>query len=1422
MGKRRSDDGNVETARLDLADHSIDVAAVFEALVAVPLVRRRLEQLAGREITDAAIARLSVLVFLHDIGKTSAGFQSKALPDECRLSWLTEHGFHPGQCGHTRVVAGLLFNRATRQRMSEVFPLELMLGWGSAVLDLLLASISHHGEPLTCRDLSGSSAARWTALWVPADGYNPMAAVATLGASAQAWFPAAWSNAPDSLLPSEPAAVHYFAGLVSLADWIASNDSDEFFPYHSIGHADRAAFSRTRARSVIQRMKLSVEDAREALRTNPPAFGDVFRDEDRPFVPTALQQSMEDPSLGPVVIVESDTGSGKTEAALWRFKTLFEAGEVDGLAFLLPTRVAAVSLEKRVRSCLRALFPDAGRRPNVVLAVPGYIQSDGERGTPLPRFETLWPDSDLDAAAHRRWAAEHPKRFLAAAVAVGTVDQALLSGLTVRHAHLRGAALLRTLIVVDEVHASDAYMTQLLVGLLDRHTDAGGHGLLLSATLGSEARGRLLGSPQRRLRPNEKRDSSPSGSLADVPYPAISDRHAIRPVPARDNAARTVRVRLCPCIDAPERIAAMAAEAARAGAKILVIRNTVAGAVAVQKALEQELGASHPALFRVRDVAAPHHGRFAARDRRVLDEAVERHFGKQASRNGATVLVGTQTLEQSLDIDADYLLTDLAPADILLQRLGRLHRHARSGRPAGFASPEVVILTPASRDLSGFLPHRRSTRRHGIGGRVYENLLSIEATWRELERRSELDLPAENRTIVEAATFGPALDALAGELGPEWERHRVDYIGSQGAMRGAAHINRLDWNLPWDEQAAWPEPGEKLRTRLGLDDRLATLAERWTSPFGQTLAEMKIPGWMADGAEPSDEPAALVEATAGALRFRWAGRDFRIRPARPVAVGRRLASMTDRRFNVVVEPLIRVTLTGGARAKMTLPQVCAALVADRIETFPALRPHQAPAWHAFLVQISAMGLEALGTTELPGEDEGDWARLLRSLTPDWPDDEPWCLVSPAISPALLQAPVPEADVDRYDKIFGKTVKAADALDMLATAKNHDQKSARMHAAEPDDWLFSLVSLQTQEGSMGRGNYGIARMNKGYGNRSYVALRPSSASTPGAAFHHDLRALSSGANALWNDAQPIGFATDEALALLWTLPWDGEDSLPISRLHPLFVEICRRVRLEFRNGILAARAANSMATRVEAKEHKGNLADPWTPVERSDEAKALSLTAEGFSYQKMSELLFGTAKRSWHLPLLAKVRGSSPAARFVAEGIARGQGKTEGFHRRSVPVPDAAVRLLDENPDMLSGRARERVRAAATVQNKCLYPALVVLVQKGPEQAAWDKPSNGSLTAPWTRRFDSAVDRIFFTALWESLDLDDESAALSWARALADLARGTLDAASEAAPRADERRIMASARARNLLEGAIRKRFPDIFPPSQGAPAHDRS
>ena len=856
-GKRCSTDGNIETDRLGLIEHSIDVAAVFESLVAIPLIRRRLETLAKTRLTESQIARLAVLAFLHDLGKASVGFQSKSIEEAIRPSWLAKAKIGFNQCGHTRVVAGVLFNSKIKDR----FPLAEMVFWGESLLDLWLAAISHHGTPIVASELQSAPEKHWQNLWNPTDGYDPMDTIAALGGYAQRWFPAAWGDGPR--LPQEAPFIHFFAGLVSLADWIASNDRDDFFPYSGDQEGRRAEFSRVRARQALRWMRIDVEDARADLRRRNPAFEDVF-----PFKPTDLQQKMEDRQLGPVVIAESETGSGKTEAALWRFKTLFEAGEVDALAFLLPTRVAAVSLEQRVRRFFEGAFPDPQLRPNVVLAVPGYLQSDGEQGMLLSRFETLWPDSAADGAAHRRWAAEHPKRYLAAACAVGTVDQALLSGLTTRHAHLRGAALLRALVVVDEVHASDAYMTQLLTGILRRHTAAGGHALLLSATLGSEARERLLDKPLRR--PKIGRDKIPveddTGTLARVPYPAVSDKAALHRI-ASNAKEKRIGVRLASQIDDPDWIAAKATDAARQGAKVLVVRNTVQGAIAVHSAIEDILGDDHPVLFRAKGVSAPHHGRFAARDRRVLDEAIELSFGKDAARGTGTILVGTQTLEQSLDIDADFLIVDLAPADVLLQRLGRLHRHSRK-RPDSFASPTVIVLTPSSRNLAAYL--RKG--QHGIGS-VYENILSCEATWQELRRRDELVIPTQNRALVESATRFSALESLAKTLGKAWESHLNEYIGSDYAKRGAADAVRLDWSEPWDTQG-WSEPKEQVRTRLGLNDRQIELSERWGSPFGEMIDRLNIPGWMAEGIEPSEEKAEVKQMTMAELLFCWGTMDF--------------------------------------------------------------------------------------------------------------------------------------------------------------------------------------------------------------------------------------------------------------------------------------------------------------------------------------------------------------------------------------------------------------------------------------------------------------------------------------------------------------------------------------------------------------------
>ena len=167
-------------------------------------------------------------------------------------------------------------------------------------------------------------------------------------------------------------------------------------------------------------------------------------------------------------------------------------------------------------------------------------------------------------------------------------------------------------------------------------------------------------------------------------------------------------------------------------------------------------------------------------------------------------------------------------------------------------------------------------------------------------------------------------------------------------------------------------------------------------------------------------------------------------------------------WNLLDEPLIRWRSTdGGALHSTSLPQLLAAMAANEVRDFPALRPHQRHPWHAFLVQLGAIALHHAEQSQ-PWHSAADWRAALLALTPNDPDGSPWCLVAPADRPALLQAPVPGENPTTWNNLL----HAADALDMLVTSKNHDLKAARARHAQADDWLFALLSLQTQEGFLG--------------------------------------------------------------------------------------------------------------------------------------------------------------------------------------------------------------------------------------------------------------------------------------------------------------------------------------------------------------------
>ncbi|MBZ8138449.1 hypothetical protein CLD22_00875 [Rubrivivax gelatinosus] len=835
--------------RLSLVAHSLDVAAVVEALLALPTWSRRFTTLAGCSLDPVTGERLTLLAFLHDVGKAGAGFYSKVLADEPRLRWKERTGAGPNQFGHTRVVAALCGLDARYAAHRDALGIEQVLSWGGedidaqeAVTELWLASVSHHGEPISADDMRKESSVPFPTWTAPVDGYVPLEGLRELGATARRLWPGALTGDPAPWKPAQ-ALIHAYAGLVSLADWIASNV--DFFPY-DLGPQDatRWPHARRAAAATLRAMRLDVEAARASLRTRRPSFREVFGfDANRMQLETAAA-----PLRSPLVL-EAETGGGKTEAALWRFKALFEAGEVDSLCFLLPTRVAATGIGERIDGFVRKLFPDPTERPNTVLAVPGYLRANGATGERLAPFDTQWPDDGRGKAIY--WAAENSKRYFAAAAAAATIDQFLLSTMQTRHAHLRGSVLLRSFVVVDEVHASDPYMRTLLKAALQRHLAAGGHALLLSATLALDLRDEFLGiaAPRRSLGFGRGLTLEPEvGDSGPRDYPRLSAPAFARKLPPPERR-KLVEHRVLPQMHDPQAVAGLAAEAALAGARVLVLRNTVRQAVATQLALETLLGPNHPALFRCRGIVALHHGRYALPDRQALDAAVGVAFGKGAAQAQApVVLCATQTVEISVDCDADLLITDLAPMDVLLQRIGRLHRHAARDpfRPAGCRGPRCVVLAPPGLDMAALFD-AKNRRGLGLGPRsAYPDLVCLQATLQALldnTRFPALSIPEDNRELVERSVGRPTLRRLAETQGDPWLSHWRTLAGERSAMAADADYKTIDWLKPWREAV----PGElstEARTRLGLDGVDIELPADLISAFGHPVPQLTLPAWM--------------------------------------------------------------------------------------------------------------------------------------------------------------------------------------------------------------------------------------------------------------------------------------------------------------------------------------------------------------------------------------------------------------------------------------------------------------------------------------------------------------------------------------------------------------------------------------------------
>ncbi len=503
--------------------------------------------------------------------------------------------------------------------------------------------------------------------------------------------------------------------------------------------------------------------------------------------------------------------------------------------------------------------------------------------------------------------------------------------------------------------------------------------------------------------------------------------------------------------------------------------------------------------------------------------------------------------------------------------------------------------------------------------------------------------------------------------------------------------------------------------------------------------------------------------------------------------------------NLLLDNVFGIQLPSGEGRSLSLPALLQALGRGEVEGLTGVQRHQADAFHIFLCYLAGAVLDRQGQTN-PVQDEAFWLSGLRNLT-GRDDDNAWTLVAEdPTQPAFMQSPVPDA------KTFGAyKPKAAtpDELDVLQTAKNHDLKSARLGVATAEAWALALISMQTMSGFLGKGNYGICRMNGGFASRpcvaSYTSLQPAQR------WREDVTRLTTELQLLLQPPWP--YRRDGHL-LMWLLSWDGKSGLGLDTLHPFFIEICRLVRLTPMGESLVALGKPSDASRITvSKEAGGNVGDPWIPTRRKDQA-AFTASERGFHPELLRDLII--TQQSYQPPPMQALPVGRGSAWFHASVLVRGQGTTDGYHEGRVYIAPKAKKLLlqpSEARDRLGKLSDWALTRARDVRGKALRPALFALMEGGPEQ--WpdtNRREAGRWVDTWLARYDQRWSIGYFPWLWQTIEQSEENARGAWLGELQSLAERVLEDALQAAPQRTGRRYRGKVRATGLFHGAFRKHF----------------
>jgi len=522
-----------------------------------------------------------------------------------------------------------------------------------------------------------------------------------------------------SVSDSPPVCSPLMSGFCSVVDWLGSRCDESNFVFRPERIDLKEYFEERYSRDARRVLELAGIIAKPRPYTGVGTLLD-----DSTISPRSLQTLVDDlPLRTGSTLVEAPTGSGKTEAALGYAWRIISAGLADSIIFALPTQATANAMLGRLMRIAPLLFDN----PNLLLAHGSARFNDtftAIKHAALDGFER--EDGWVQCS---QWLAESRKRIFLGQIGVCTIDQVLISVLPVKHRFVRSFGVGRSVLIVDEVHAYDAYMYGLLEEVLRQQKASGGTAILLSATLPEKQRQQLCGAW-----------GAVEREGAAIPYPLASwtaggetTHFELHP----NQLPNEIKVKV-----EPIRVSDMAPDdqllrkmvsAAESGAQVALICNLVD--VAQELARKLRAMTDLPVdLF---------HARYCYTHRQRKERRAIMRFGPRGKRRRGRILVATQVVEQSLDVDFDWIITQLCPVDLLFQRIGRLHRHLREGRPPGYESPVCTVLLPDGTDF-------------GLHGYIYANT-------RVLWRTAEKLISAPDNTIVFPAAYRAWIESIYQE-----------------------------------------------------------------------------------------------------------------------------------------------------------------------------------------------------------------------------------------------------------------------------------------------------------------------------------------------------------------------------------------------------------------------------------------------------------------------------------------------------------------------------------------------------------------------------------------------------------------------------------------------------------------------------------